>query len=317
MTEFCPSLSDHAFDEAPDESPPSRELSASALAPVASGANKAQLKALVAELTQLNKELFERNSQIEEELYTTRQLQQSLLPAFLDLPGFDGLARCHYMDAHVRVSGLYMPCDSVGGDLYDVVTVNDNEVGVALADVSGHGVPASFITAMFKASFYRTTHHYDLPGDVLFHLNNELMDMVKTGDYITALYCRLLQKGTVLEYAGAGHPHPLHYQAKTGIITPLKENGTPLIWFKDMDYPTGSVNLATGDIVLAYTDGVTEMYDADKNLFGDERLHKIFAEAITNAKEVPILDYLIGCLSDFTQGHPLMDDLSMVLIERL
>jgi phosphoserine phosphatase RsbU/P len=279
-------------------------------------ASLGQLNTLCEELVQLNHELTDRNNQIEKELYTTRQLQQSLLPPFLDVEGFYGLARAHYQDAHVLISGVYLPCDSVGGDLYDIVNFNNTAVGVAVADVSGHGVPASFITALFKASFYRITHNHQAPGDILHHLNNELCDMIKTGDYITALYCRLEDEARRIDYAGAGHPYPLHYCAATGTVSLLPENGTPLVWFKGMDYATGSAELAPGDKVLAFTDGVPEMQNADDELFGDERLKAAFLSAIAMADEQPILDSLLTTLSDFTQGHPLADDLSMVLIEK-
>jgi phosphoserine phosphatase RsbU/P len=279
-------------------------------------ATLAQLNTLCQELVQLNHELTDRNNQIEKELYTTRQLQQSLLPPFLEEDGFYGMARVHYKDANLRISGVYLPCDSVGGDLYDVVNFNNNGVGVCLADVSGHGVPASFITALFKASFYRTTHNYQAPGDILYHLNNELIDMIKTGDYITALYCRVQDEGRRLEYAGAGHPYPLHYRAADNTVTPLPENGTPLVWFQGMDYATGHIALAPGDKVLAFTDGVTEMQTAQDELYGEERLKTAFLDAVAMADEQPILDTLLSTLSDFAQGHPLADDFSMVLIEK-
>jgi phosphoserine phosphatase RsbU/P len=266
------------------------------------------------ELAQLNDELYQRNMQIEKELHTTRQLQQSLLPPFIDVPGYYSLARCHYADDQLRISGIYLPCDSVGGDLYDIVQMGSHALGIALADVSGHGVAASFVTALFKASFYRITHNYDAPGDVLFHLNNELTDMITTGDYITAHYCRILDDGNTLAFSSAGHPYPLHYHE--GVITPLCENGTPLVWFKDMDYSTSQVSLAPGDKVLAFTDGVTEMQNAQDELFGEQRLTEALSMALDQQDDMPILDSIVTQLSDFTQGHPLADDLSMVLIER-
>jgi phosphoserine phosphatase RsbU/P len=284
------------------------------IAPLPPHATASQLRAQCDELTRLNEELYHRNTQIERELYTTRQLQQSLLPHHIEVEGFYALARCHYIDAYTRISGVYLPCDSVGGDLYDVVNLGPQGVGVALADVSGHGVAASFITALFKSSFYRTTHNHHAPGDVLFHLNNELMDMITTDDYITAHYCRVLEQGTRLDFSSAGHPYPLHYNASQG-ITPLQENGTPLVWFKGMEYGTSQVTLKPGDKVLAFTDGVTEMQNAQDELFGDERLAKVFASAIEQAQEMPILDSIVTHLSDFAQGYPLADDLSMVLIE--
>jgi phosphoserine phosphatase RsbU/P len=279
-----------------------------------------QLQQLNEELMTLNQQLYKRNSQIEQELYVTRQLQQSLLPSYLKVPGYDGLAKCHVLSDTIRITGIYLPCDSVGGDLYDVAAFNRESqsfTGIALADVSGHGVPASFITAIFKASLYRATNIHEHPGDVLFHVNNELMDMVTTGDYVTALYCRLLDEGKTFEYAGAGHPYPALYRHESKQVEMLKENGTPLVWMKDMEYTTGKVTLNPGDKVLTYTDGVTEMQNCHDELFGEDRLRELFLAVLASQEDIPVLDLLLQGLSDFTQGEPLHDDLSMVLVEHL
>jgi serine phosphatase RsbU (regulator of sigma subunit) len=288
-----------------------------------------QATTLASELNKMNTELYERNIQVEKELYVTRQLQQSLLPPFLkeeNLEAGSSLAKCHYKDEHMKISGVYLPCDALGGDIYDVIKFPNDTVGVAIADVSGHGVPAGFITAIFKSSLYRTTHTYTAPNDILFHLNNELADMVKTGEYVTAVYCHvhapqqdnLEQPGKrLLEYSGAGHPYPYYYSAARDEMVALKENGTPLVWVKQMQYPMGQIALEPGDKVLLFTDGITEMRNLEGELYGEEALEALFLDLVRQSREtqVSILDALIGHLSDYTQGHPLEDDLSMVLIE--
>jgi sigma-B regulation protein RsbU (phosphoserine phosphatase) len=288
----------------------------------------AQASTLASELSQMNTELYERNLQVEKELYVTRQLQQSLLPPFLkeeNAPPQDeaigSFAKCHYKDDCLKISGIYLPCDALGGDIYDVINFPGGNVGVAIADVSGHGVPAGFITAMFKSSLYRTTHNHSAPNDVLYHLNNEMADMVKTGEYVTAVYCNIQPLGQdgkrQLQYSGAGHPYPYYYRAAEDRVTALKENGTPLVWVKNMEYPLGQISLEPGDKVLLFTDGITEMRNTNGDLYGDEALEALFLELIhqSQRQQTPILDEIIQTLSDFTQGHPLEDDLSIVLIE--
>ena len=297
---------------------------------IAMNANKA--KRLTEQLTQMNAELYERNSQVEKELYTTRQLQQSLLPPFLkdeedsSSQKIDGkttehtelsnYSKCHYKSGKLRITGVYLPCDALGGDIYDVSPFPNETVGVSIADVSGHGVPAAFITAIFKSSFYRTTHNYSEPGDILFHLNNELLQIIKTGQYVTAVYCRIYQDGRKLQYSGAGHPYPVSYNAADKSITRLKENGTPLAWFKDMEYPMGELRLDPGDKVLLFSDGVSEMKTESGAIYGEEDMIKLFVDFINDGKG-DILNRIIHALSDFAQGHPLEDDISMVLIEAL
>jgi phosphoserine phosphatase RsbU/P len=287
-----------------------------------------QAVALAHELNKMNTELYERNLQVEKELYVTRQLQQSLLPPFLpdenksDAAGESvgsSFTKCHYKDERVKISGVYLPCDALGGDLYDVIKFANGTVGVAIADVSGHGVPAGFITAIFKSSLYRITHSHKTPSDILFHLNNELADMVKTGEYVTAVYsCITLDEDDpsrlVLDYSGAGHPYPYHYKASEDQAIRLTENGTPLVWIKNMQYPMGRISLETGDKLLMFTDGITEMRNTHGNLYGEEALEELFLKLVRNQSD-NILDEMIQVLSDYTEGHPLEDDLSMVLIE--
>lgn len=292
-----------------------------------------QSLSLAHQLNKMNAELYERNLQVEKELYVARQLQQSLLPPFLpDEPKPDAQAseeseavarfsKCHYKDDKLRISGVYLPCDALGGDIYDVIKFPNNSIGVTIADVSGHGVPAGFITAIFKSSFYRTTHNHSSPGDILYHLNNELADIVKTGEYVTAIYCRIRHDEEkpgrlLLDYSGAGHPYPVFYNASLDELTRLKENGTPLVWIKNMEYPMGTIVLQPGDKLLLFTDGVSEMRNIHGSLYGEEELEKHFRRLIQEEPD-RLLDALIQHLSDFTEGHPLEDDVSVVLIEAL
>jgi sigma-B regulation protein RsbU (phosphoserine phosphatase) len=294
------------------------------------GRSAFQARALCEQITKMNTELYERNLQVEKELYTTRQLQQSLLPAFLSEPEFSDLgmseqgseipriSKCHYNDEKLRISGLYLPCDALGGDFYDVIRFADGAVGVSLADVSGHGVPAAFITAIYKSVFYRITHNHSAANDILFHLNNELAEIVKTGDYVTALYMRLTmdENSLQVEYSGAGHPYPLHYSAKTKKLQHLSENATPLVWVKNMEYPLGHLTLEPEDKLLLFTDGVTEMRNAEGDFFGDEALETAFLQLLESNKPA-LLNELVTLLSDFAAGQALEDDISMVLIEAL
>jgi serine phosphatase RsbU (regulator of sigma subunit) len=287
------------------------------------------------QLSAMNSELYDRNVLIENELYGARQMQQGLLP--LALPDDDyplrsesesneanterGFRFCqlHYRDTQLKVSGLYLPCDALGGDLYDVVKFKDDSLGVTMADVSGHGVPAGFITALFKSSFYRMTHAYQRPDEILYHLNNEMAALIKTGDYITGLYCRFVDDGSRIQFAGAGHPYPMLYRARTGEVELLEENGPPLVWMPGMAYNMIETPFEPGDKLLLYTDGITEMQAPNDELFGEERLIALFktlAEASNKERQyLPLLDLTLRHMSDYTQGRPLGDDLSMVLVE--
>ncbi|MCX5920387.1 MAG: PP2C family protein-serine/threonine phosphatase [Candidatus Melainabacteria bacterium] len=277
------------------------------------------------EQSRLNEDLSNRSLMIEKELYKTRQLQQSLLPSIVeskDSPSDDGglgTSKLHYLSDKFRISGMYIPCDAIGGDLYDLCEFHDGSLGVIITDVSGHGVPAAFVTALLKSSFYRITHHHQTPDQVLFHLNNQLAAVVKTGDYLTAAYLHFLDEGKTVQYGGAGHPYPILYRAKTNTIELLEENGTPLVWVPDMPYNMQFTNLEQGDKILLFTDGVTELTNPQEELYGEDRLAELLPEVISWSPEGggAILESILMELSDFTQGHPLADDMTMLIIEVL
>lgn len=280
-----------------------------------------QAGALTRQLEELNKELYQRNIQVEKELYIARQLQQSLLPSAIkrfeeDDENAPLITKIHYETEKLRVSGIYLPCDALGGDLYDVLKFQDNSLGIAIADVSGHGVPAGFVTAIFKTSLYRVTHQNRDPADVLFHINNELYNIVKTGDYVTAAYLHIDLNTMTVECSGAGHPYPIFYRAQDKQIERLQKNGTPLVWVKDIAYPKDTVQLEPGDKILLFTDGVSELRNPAEEMFGEERINENLLEAIESGSPYPT-DNLITYLSDFTEGSPLEDDISIVLIEAL
>ena len=284
-----------------------------------------QANETVDQLTQINTELYERNLQVEKELIATRQLQHSLLPPVIETTNTGtpddtatetlfSLSRIHHACEQWSISGLYLPCDALGGDLYDVLSFDKESVGVTIADVSGHGVPASFVTAIYKATFYRATHQASEPNKVLEYLNNELANIVTTGHYVTALYIRLLNESRTLQVSGAGHPYPVWYRAKTQTVERLEENGTPLVWLPGMDYGLTEAPLEPGDKVLLFTDGISEMKNAQDELLGEERLEALFKEVIESGT-TNILDQLMARSSDFTQGRALDDDVTLLLIE--
>jgi serine phosphatase RsbU (regulator of sigma subunit) len=280
------------------------------------------VQAFAIEQTVLNEGFSDRSLLIEKELNKTRLLQQSLLPPTLAIDNQPivneiGRSKLHYESEQIRVSGMYIPCDAIGGDLYDLCEFHDGSLGVIITDVSGHGVPAAFVTALLKSSFYRITHHHQTPDQVLFQLNNQLSAVVKTGDYLTAAYLHFLDGGKTVEYGGAGHPYPILYRAKTNTVELLAENGTPLVWVPDMPYEMQFTGLESGDKILLFTDGVTELTNPQEELYSEERLATLVPEIIQEFPEGDgeILEAIVMELSDFTQGHPLNDDLTMVLIE--
>jgi phosphoserine phosphatase RsbU/P len=119
-----------------------------------------------------------------------------------------------------------------------------------------------------------------------------------------------------VDCAGAGHPYPFYYNAEKQTMSRLQKNGTPLVWVRDIEYPKDTVTLNPGDKIFLFTDGISELRNPDGEMFGEQRIETVMLEAIKN-QEPFLTDYLIGCLSDYTEGAPLEDDISMMLIEAL
>ena len=273
------------------------------------------------EMFNLTEELRNRSLDMEKELEKTRILQLSLLPAEIHSEETNdynpySYSKLHYSSETSQIYGLYLPCEAIGGDLYDMITFQDGSLGILMNDVSGHGIPAAFVTAMVKSSFYRITHHHQSPDQVLFHLNNQLADVVKTGEYSTAIYLHLDEATRKLQFAGAGHPYPYHYHAKTGEVSRLEENGTPLVWVPNMPYAMKELTLEAGDKVLLFTDGISELQNTQDEMFGEDRLDILFKGIINEGNTGgDILDSMLAILSDFTEGQPLGDDMTMLLLE--
>lgn len=286
-------------------------------------------------LQQLNSELYERNSSIERELTVARQLQHSLLPNQVgakleESNGEGGIASfrvgTNYESKHLKITSVYVPCDALGGDLFDVVPLSRHEdhLAVSISDVSGHGLPAGFITAIYKAAFSRSTNRFKTSEAILDAVNQDLSAVIKTDHYVTA-YCATLRTreepagsfDAVL--AGAGHPHPILYRAATQTIERPGDNGPPLVWMPDVPYDAATVSLFPGDALLLFTDGITEMWNAHQEIFGEDRLELLMKDLCQNRTPdaSPVLRRLLETLSTFAEGHPLQDDMSILLVEVL
>jgi phosphoserine phosphatase RsbU/P len=199
------------------------------------------------------------------ELETARQIQLSILPQ--SAPQFAGL----------DIAACYIPMTSVAGDFYDFVIVDDHRIGILVADVSGHGMPAALIASMLKIAFAAQTDHACDPAMVLSGLNQALYGKFQ-GHYVTAAYALIDTENQTLRYAGAGHPPLVVRDGSSGTVSSVLENGLFLGYFRDVAYSSVEVPFRKGDWVLLYTDGISEMMNASDEPFGEDRL-KQFLEA--------------------------------------
>jgi len=238
---------------------------------------------------------------IQKELETARQIQYSILP--------DSVPKTEALDIAAR----YLPMTAVAGDFYDFIVVDQKHLGILVADVSGHGMPAALIASMLKIAFAAQVDHASDPARVLHGLNQALCGKFQH-HYVTAAYAFVDVDKHILTYAGAGHPPLLLWGTSFDGVRDISENGLFLGKFEFATYSSVQVSLAPGDWGLLYTDGIPETADANDVEFGTERFRE-FVAAERNISVDQFADRLLSELSVWSgrrQGQDLNDDVTMV-----
>ncbi len=218
------------------------------------------------------------------------RLQQGLLPSRLPrIPGVD-------------LATSYLTSDLAGGDYYDFFELPQGRWGVFIADASGHGAAAATIMAMLRAILH-SSRAASGPMDLgaaasLRFVNERLVDSGLDGSFVTAFLGILDPAGGTLEYAGAGHPYPRLRRERGGGIVGLDEGATyPLGIMPDLPSEGGRVRLSPGDALVMYTDGITELFDGRRQMFGEARLD----ECVHAAQGDP--DRVVSLVTDAMVRH--------------
>jgi len=236
------------------------------------------------------------------ELEIARQIQSALLP------------RLGEAIAGMQIQARYSPAGSVAGDFYDVLS-DGSGLGVLIADVSGHGVPAALSASMLKVALRAQTDRMARPAQVLSELNRALGDMLGN-QFITAAYVYFDPQRRELHYSGAGHPPILLWHAAARRVEALEENGLFLGPFPGAEYRAICARFEPGDRCLLYTDGVVEASNRQDEEFGAMRLIDFLA-----ASSALPADSLCSVLLDRVTGwagqepDSQQDDISFILVE--
>src|SRR5262249_16119030 len=255
----------------------------------------------VAASQMLNNE--ERLLSINNELEIARRIQSGLLP--------DGNVRVPQLE----IAAKYVPASSVAGDFYHFLRKDGGGLGVLVADVSGHGVPAALSASMVKIAIRSQEQHVDRPSAMLGGLNSILYGNMQ-GQFVTAGYLFLNVEKKELSYAGAGHPPLLVWRAGEKKVERIEENGLFLGAFPGCQYTTLKSSFLPGDRCLLYTDGIIEAPNRANEEFGPLRLQEFFASnAGLPAKK--FCDEMMLHLSAWYDGasREPYDDLTMVVID--
>jgi len=210
---------------------------------------------------------------IHKELEIARRIQFSILPERLpDLPGLD-------------IQVAYKPMDLIGGDFYDFHYENNRKIGILVADVSGHGIPASLISSMVKIAFYIQAQIYDQPDKLLMNIHNALYGKCET-HFVAASYIFIDLDRMKLLHSNAGHSPLIILKKNTGEVITVKSKGKILGVFPIDNFEVKEIDIESGDRIILFTDCVTETRNIAGEYFGDDRFNEfVISNADKNADE--------------------------------
>src|SRR5580658_1462742 len=241
---------------------------------------------------------------INNELEMARQIQLAILPR--ETPKIRGL----------DIAARYLPMSSVAGDFYDFIIVDERHVGILIADVSGHGLPAALIASMLQVALTAQLSHASEPGRVLSGLNRALCGKFRN-HFVTAAYVFVDMEKNSISYAGAGHPPLLLWRASTRSTSEVVQNGLLLGHFPTESYSELQLPVAAGDKAVLYTDGILEASNPLDEMFGADRF-KQFLESNHHPGAERLADSVLDELSRWSghpQGHGQQDDMTLLSIE--
>jgi phosphoserine phosphatase RsbU/P len=258
--------------------------------------------AIIIEKVMLHEQLIEKQ-RLETQLEVARQVQLELLPPRdPQLEGFD-------------ISAYNFPTEEVSGDYYDWVRLYDDQIGIVIADVAGKGVPAALLMAFLRASLRAASHIGYAPHISMSKVNYLLWESIERHQFVTAFYGILDATNRTLAYSNAGHNPPLLIDADNKVR--FEERGSvPLGMFRDSRYYEYYATIEPGQILILYTDGVTEAMNSADEEYGRQRL----VDAALRGRDLSaraLIELIHQDVIDWTEGRGAHDDVTFFVIKAL
>ena len=245
---------------------------------------------------------------LQKEIEVAKQIQQALLPKkHPDISGYD-------------IAPYYQAAKDVGGDYYDFVQVDEETLGVVVADVSGKGVPGSLVMTMIRTALRMEARGNKNASDVMAKMNDFVTDDMKKGMFVTMFYVILDSKNRIISYASAGHNPMILYRAESNETFFLNPKGFPVgIALPDETLFRKSISLEKiklkkDDMLVIYTDGVTEAMNERREQYGEDRLIAAIKK-FGNRHPAEFIESLERDIKSFTGGEPQNDDITVVAIK--
>jgi PAS domain S-box-containing protein len=263
-------------------------------------------------------ELRKRNSQMQDDLNVARELHQAFLPekfkAFPPNPGAESV--------RVEFRHLYCPSGTIGGDFFEIRELSDHEISVFISDVMGHGIRSALVVATIRGLLEQLLPLAGDPGALMTQLNETYTAIFQQmgGDvtFSTALYAVMDTRTRELRYANASHPAPYVLRRSTEMVERLRGSaGTSALGlFADQAFETERFTLAPGDILLLYTDGLSEVASPEGELYEASQMDEALRSRMGKSAEI-LLRELVADAQKFAQGTAFEDDVCLVGMECL
>lgn len=242
-----------------------------------------------------------------QEMAHAAMIQRSILPS--NFPPFPDR---HEFQLHAAMT----PARGVGGDLFDFFLLDDHHLAFAVGDVSGKGVPAALFMAVARTLLRATAPHRPAPSECLNYMNSSLHNENTSGMFVTFFYGVLDTRTGELQFANAGHNPPYVFTPE-GKFRALEDKGGPMLGlFPGLKYESATTQLAPGECIAVYTDGVTEAKDTADEFFNDDRLEAYLKQHASEQTE-QLVNGLHQCVQDFAKGAPQADDITALALRYL
>jgi len=258
--------------------------------------NAELLQNLTAEITQ--------RERISREIEIAREVQERLFPqSYPKIPGVD-------------LAGYCRPAQAVGGDYYDFFVLDDGRLALALGDISGKGISAALLMASLRASLrsIASLQQSDL-ATLIRHVNNLVYESSTTNRYATFFYAEYDPATSLLTFVNAGHNPP--YILRGGQAIPLEATGTVVGLLPDAEYAQATIPMHHGDVLLAFTDGISEAMNHEDEEWGEDRMivtaQQLLDQTDCTHSAQQLLDCIITAADKFTDGAPQHDDMTLLI----
>ena len=213
-----------------------------------------------------------------------------------------------------ELQGISFPCYEIGGDYYDFIEREDGRLVIALGDVSGKGTAAALLMSSLHAAIHAQSASHDSLVATISAVNRYLADNIPANRFVTLFYAELDPESGALSFLNAGHNPPLIVHA-AGTVEQLASGGLPLGIKRDAEYREGRTQMQPGDVLVVYSDGVTEAVSPSGEEFGPTRLYEVVSRNV-EASAAGIRDRIESSLTKFAQGTSAADDITLVIVKR-